>query len=291
VEVSRGARRSRWLPLVGLLVVLLSGCVGASGDGAEEPEAVPLPDELVAYVDQSRLQRIGRDLFVRLVHEGDGTVTVTRAEISSDRFAPITWTGEKTFMNEADLDFELPPAGCGRGSDAEVRLTYRLDDGPLQVSTTTATDRYGAVGLLLDRDCAERTLAEAAVLEIGEPEIVGEGRSSRFRLPVSITATGARPDVSFEGFEGTVLFTVTEPHRLYPRARPVPMTAGTQYDATLAVAPTRCDPHALAEDKVGTLFPVHVGGPGLPRHAAFYLPLTDDTRADLRGFFGPHCGL
>jgi hypothetical protein len=291
VEVSLGAR-SRWLPLVGwLLVLLLAGCGGAPGDGAEEPRAAPLPDELVAHFDQSRMQRVGREVFVRLVHEGEGTVTVTRAEIGSDRFPTVTWSGEKTFVNEADLEFDLPRAGCGRGSAADVRLTYRLDGGPEQVSVTRAADRYGAVGLLLDRDCAEETLAQAATLEVGEPQVVGEGRSSRFRLPVTLRATGERPEVRFEGFEGTVLFTVTEPRRLYPRARAVAMTTGTEYDVVLAVAPTRCDPHALAEDKVGTLFPMHVGAPVLSRHAAFYLPLSDETRADLRGFFGPHCGL
>lgn len=273
-----------------MLAVVLSGCNAAGGE-AEEPREAPLPEELVAHFDQSRLQRIGREVFVRLVHEGEGTVTVTRAEIGSDRFPTVTWTGEKTFMNEADLEFDLPPAGCGRGAAAQVRLTYRMDDGPEQVSLTRAEDRYGAVGLLLDRDCAEQTLAEAATLEVGEPEVVGEGRSSRFRLPVTLTANGERPEVRFEGFEGTVLFTVTEPRRLYPQARPVAMNPSTTYDVVLAVAPTRCDPHALAEDKVGTLFPVHVGGPGLPRHAAFYLPLSDQTRAELRGFFGPHCGL
>lgn len=270
-----------------LVAAMLAGCDG----GAAAPQAAPMPEELVAYVDQNRLLRVGRQFSVSLVHEGDGTVTVTRAELVSERFGTLTWTGEKTFMNGAGLDLELPPASCGRGSDVRLTLTYRLDDGPLRTSTTTAADRYGALGLLMDNDCAERTLAEAASLEVGEPEVVGRGRRSVFRLPVSLVATGARPEVSFEGFDSTVLFRVVRPRRLYPRARPVAMTAGTAYTVDLTVVPSRCDPHALAEDKVGTLLPVHVAAPGLPRHASFHLPLSDSARAELRGFFGPHCGL
>ncbi len=100
----------------------------------------------------------------------------------------------------------MPPGRCGDGSDAQVRLTYRLDDGAERISEATATDRYGALGLFLDRDCAQQVLDEAATLEIGEPRVVGAGRASVFELPVSLIPTGERDDVSFAGFEDTVLF-------------------------------------------------------------------------------------
>jgi len=79
-------------------------------------QEVPLPEGVTAYVDQSRLERESRTLFVRLVNDADRRLLVTRAEISSPRFADVTWTGERSFQNEADLEFELPPASCGAGS-------------------------------------------------------------------------------------------------------------------------------------------------------------------------------
>lgn len=288
---------------VATTALLLS--LGACGSGPQEPPAtdpatatpqeVALPEGLVAYLDQSRLDRVGRSVFVRLVHDstvsGAGEmITVTRAEVSSPRFAGVTWTGEKSFANEADLDLQLPVGSCGTGSDAEVTLTYRVDDGPVVVSQTTATDRYGAIALFLDRDCSEQTLAEAAVLSVGQQRVVGVGRSSAYVLPVTLTPTGARDDVAFTGFQDTVLFQVLPGTPIFPETDPVPLADGGPVELRLRLVPSRCDPHALAEDKVGTLIGVHVSAPEVPETASSYLPLTDEARADLRGFFTTYCG-
>jgi len=275
--------------LVVLPVLGLAGCGG--GDGDQSVETVDLPAGLTAYVDQSRLLRTSRNAFVRLVDDSDHTVTVTRAEIASPRFGTVTWTGEKSFPNETDLPFEVPPGRCGDGSDAHVRLTYRLDDGPERISEATATDRYGALGLFLDRDCAQQVLDEAATLEIGEPRVVGTGRASVFELPVTLSPTGERDDVSFAGFEDTVLFRNTDRSIAADTGRTFPLGPGDQpVELRLRLVPTRCDPHALAEDKVGTLIGVRTAAPELGSVASFFLPIGDERRAALRAFFSSHCG-
>jgi hypothetical protein len=278
---------------VATLVLLLGATVVACGatDEPDEPRTAPFPDDLTAYVDQSRLQREGRTLFVRLVNEAERRVTVTHADIESPRFGEITWAGEKSFENEADLEFELPRARCGTGSDAEVRLTYRLDDGPELQSTTRATDRYGAVALLMERDCAEERLGAAATLELGAVRIVGEGKDSVYELPVTLTPTGAQEDVGFAGFDDTVLFRQVSGSAHVDEGVTYPLGPGDPpVEVVLRLVPGRCDPHALAEDKVGTLVPVHVTGPDLPSAAAFYLPIGDERRAALRGFVPTYCG-
>ena len=260
------------------------------------PSAAPFPADLTAYVDQGRLQRIGRQVFVRLIHDDtvDGgaerTVTVTRADITSDRFGPVTWTGEKTFMNEADLEFDLPPGACGTGADADVRLTYRLDDGPELVSDTVATDRYGAIALFLDRDCAQRTVEEAADVTLGTPRVVGTGASSVFELDVTFTPTGARDDVAFAGFGSTVLFRTLAGTPEFPGTTPAVLDGDRPVAVTLRLGPSRCDPHALAEDKVGTLVYLHVVAPELPAGAYYFVPIDDATRKTLRGYFADACG-
>lgn len=284
------------LVLAATLALVAAGCGGSgSTSGAtgspSAPEDVAHPGRLVLHVDQNRILRLGRTITVQVLDDAEGTVTVARAEVSSDRFDPVTWTGEETFEQQLQLEVTLPPTRCGAGSDAEVTLTYRLGEGSWVRSTATATDLYGSVGQLMDRDCAEATFTEAADLEVGRHEVVGSGRGSRFLLPVSIRATGDRPEVAFAGFESTVLFTVARAAGLYPDAAPLPLTAGTTYDEVLEITPSRCDAHALAEDKVGTLFPVHLIAPGLPDDASFHLPISDRVRGDLRSFFAPHCGI
>ncbi|MEI5675110.1 MULTISPECIES: hypothetical protein [unclassified Nocardioides] len=274
--------------------VALGGCAGgaSSGPGGTGPEVVAMPAGLTAYVDQGRLFRVTRTAYVRLVNEPDRQVTVTHAEISSPRFGEVTWAGEKDFENEADLPFEVPHGRCGDGSDAHVRLTYRIDDGPEQVSEATATDRYGAIGLFLDRDCAEEVLAEAATVELGTPRVVGSGRASVFELPVALTPTGDRDDVAFGGFEDTVLFRAAPGSPVADRTPAVPLgPEDPPAEVVLRLVPTRCDPHALAEDKVGTLVGVRVVASELGDAASYFLPIGDERRAALRGFFSTHCGL
>lgn len=279
-----------------VLALVAGGCGGGSETPAatgssSAPEDVAHPARLVLHLDQNRILRLGRTITVQVLDAADGTVTVARAEVSSDRFEEMVWTGEETFEHQLQLDLTLPPTRCGTGSDADVTLTYRLGEGPWIRSTTTATDLYGSVGQLMDRDCAEQTFAEAADLELGRHRVVGSGRDSRFLLPLTIRATGERPDVAFTGLESTVLFTVAGTPGLYPEAGRLPLSTGTTYDEVLEITPSRCDAHALAEDKVGTLFPVHLTAPGLPEDASFHLPISDEVRGDLRAFFAPHCGI
>ncbi|WP_300644891.1 hypothetical protein [Nocardioides sp.] len=290
----------RWAAAALSVAALALVAAGCGGDGTEAPaatgsssapEVVPHPDRLVLHLDQNRILRLGRTITVQVLDDAEGPVTVARAEVSSDRFDPVTWTGEETFEQQLQLELALPPTRCGSGSDADVTLTYRIGGGPWVRSTSTATDLYGSVGQLMDRDCAEPTFTEAAELELGRHEVVGTGRGSRFLLPVSIQATGERPEVAFAGFESTVLFTVAGTSGLFPDVEPVPLTAGTTFEEVLEITPSRCDAHALAEDKVGTLFPVHLTAPGLPEDASFHLPISDEVRGDLRAFFAPHCGI
>ncbi|TQL67792.1 hypothetical protein FB381_1675 [Nocardioides albertanoniae] len=275
-------------PLLAAVVMaasLLTAC------GGSEPDDVPWPDGLTAYVDQTRLQRNTGDAFVRLVNDTGAPIEVSRVEVSSDRFR-AGWTGAESVDPEMDFDVDMPRGRCGEGGNAEVTMTWRRagdDAGEWQVSTGRAEDRYANIAQLLDRDCAERSLTEAADITVGDPRFEGNGRQSVFVLPVTFAPTGASSEVTFDGWEGTVLFQLAPGTPTWPQAAPRPMT-GEAKTLEMRVVPARCDPHALADDKVGGLFRVHVAGPGIAADAAYFLPLSKAQRSALYDFLPLHCG-
>ncbi len=278
------------LALAPLAAVLMSaGLLSACGGSEAREEA--WPDGLTAYVDQTRLQRNTGEAFVRLVNDIGTPIEVSRVEVSSDRFR-AEWTGSEAVDPEMDFDFDMPRGRCGEGGDADLTLTWRRtgdEAGEWRTSTGRAKDRYANIDGLLDRDCAERTLSEAADVTVGEPRIEGEGRQAEFVLPVTFAPTGALPEVTFDGWEGTVLFQLASGTPAWPRVAPRPMT-GEPITLGMRVVPARCDPHALADDKVGSLFRVHVAGPGVPEDAAYFLPLSKAQKVALYGLLPVRCG-
>lgn len=258
--------------------------------GTTEPRETAWPDGLTAYLDQTRLQRNTGEAFVRLVNDTGASIEVSRVEVSSDRFRS-RWTGSEPVDPEMDFDFDMPRGKCGEGGDADLTLTWREtgEEGEWRTSTGTAEDRYANIDRLLDRDCAERTLTEAADITVGEPRVEGGGKQSVFVLPVTFAPTEALPEVTFDGWEGTVLFQLAAETPTWPRATPEPMT-GEPATLELRVMPARCDPHALADDKVGSLFRVHVGGPDVPDGANYFLPLSKAQKTALYDFLPGYCG-
>lgn len=264
--------------------VLVSGLAACGG----EPDREPLPSGIVMHVDQTRLERKTRHVFVRVENNTKQTLKVTGFVLTSPRFDRVTWQGDESMAagQESDLEFTMPAGRCGDSVDASVRLTYTLGNSDERESVGKADDPYEAIGLMLDRDCARNTLAEAAKIKVGTPTIDGTGPTSVLRLPITLTPTGKRDDVRFGGFESTPLFRQAEDS---PVGVDEPISSTKPTRIVMSVVPARCDPHALAEDKVGRLFGMRVMAPGLPDDSWFYVPLDHDQREAFYAYFHSRC--
>ena len=242
------------------------------------------------HVDQGRIERKTRHVFIRVENNTRRTLTVTGFVLTSPRFERVTWSGDETMASgqETDLEFTMPAGRCGDSVDASVRLTYRIGDSDERESVGKADDPYQAIGRMLDRDCARNTLAEAVKLTIGTPTIDGEGAAAVLRVPITLKPTGKRDDVRFGGFESTPLFRQADDS---PVDVDQPISATQPTELVMSVVPARCDAHALADDKVGRLFGMRVMAPGLPEDAAFYLPLDHDQRVAFFDYFRSRCGV
>lgn len=267
-----------------VVLTLTSAC-------ADSAQKVPMPAGVKMLSDQSRLHRKDREIYVRIQNQTDKTLRVESFTLTSDRIGHVNWSGNETIAagTEADLEYDMPQGRCGDGFTPTVRLTYRLDDGGLRESSARADDRYGTVSLALDRDCAQNTLTEAARIAVGKPVVTGAGSDSVLDLPVTLTPTGKRDDVSFGGFGSTILFNQTDESPIdvdVPLGKDDPPA-----ELHMLVRPARCDGHALADDKVGRLFDVSVRGDDVGEGASFYLPLTNAQRVAFFDFYRSNCGL
>ena len=249
-----------------------------------------LPDGVEVHLDQSRMLRKTRTVFVRVHNGSDQPLLIERFVLASPRFDSIEWTGEENVGAgyDTDLLFEMPRGRCGAAIDAQLTLTYRVGDDRFR-SVAKPPDLYGAATAFLDRDCAELTVRDAAAMDIGEPQIDRTSDQPVLELPVTFTPTGRRDDVEMLGFGSTVLFALD---RGTTQDEPI-WLVGDSVTVGLRLVPNRCDAHALADDKVGTLIPVKVRSADLPAGAdgEFYLPIGKRRREALFTYYREACGL
>jgi len=139
---------------------------------------------------------------------------------------------------------------------------------------------------------AEEVAAVAAVrLDAVEPPAAEEGPAVLLvrldpepdgRGTLDVRAVGSTPLVSPVGPDGRPATTAPVGARVAARDEPLVLR--------VPVVPTRCDAHALGEDKVGTLVPLEVAVDDGPA-GRLLLPVAPDVAADLVGWVARRCGL
>lgn len=203
--------------------------------------------------------------------------------MSSNRWAePVQWKGSEEvgagFGTGIDIN---PPSGLCPGDDGlaiSADLAYRLG-GDERQSRLTVDDPYDVLRDLVDGDCAEQAFDAATTMSIGEPRVDAGSWSARLKL----TPTGERDDVVLLGLAPTLRFAFGE---RTPTRTELPL--GTEQRLRLDVVVGRCDPHVVAEDKVGTRFGAWVRTTDVDQ-GYFTLPLEDDIRDSLEAFYAARC--
>ena len=88
-----------------------------------------------------------------------------------------------------------------------------------------------------------------------ELKVAADGRTAVVRLIITPTAQVGGPErLTIESIDETTLL-AQSPSDPWPTN----VTVGTvKQELPLTIRPARCDPHAVAEDKVGTLLPLRI---------------------------------
>lgn len=259
---------------------------------------------VTAEINQLRDNYSRQIIAIRLTNTTAGPVTVLGAGLASPLYTgTIEWPA-------APGGIELPPgqpkilpaqlrapecgirtAGPGEGTVVELQLAGAPGIGP--AATVPAADPYG----VLSRNNAEMCLAQAAAAVAGirlepELEVSADAQSAVLGLAITPRSTpgavnpGSTGTLTIHWIEGTTLL---EQDQSAPWPRSVSVhTGGASQHFRLGIRPARCDPHAIADDKVGTLLPLRVSAGG--RDGVLKIDAGAQLRGRIYEFVTAACG-
>lgn len=284
---------TRWV--VFTAAVVLSACCGASGcSAAPGPQAgtstsvttSPLP--VTARLNQFRDNYSRQIIELQVSNVGPTALTVQGAAVKSGNFTgPIEWIAgpagtEIPSGQTKSLPAQLPAPVCpGNGSPPRLDLTISGRDIPLDVPVD---DPFGVLDRNNGEMCLAQDVAAIARLEFAPALEVGPDAGTA-ALRLLVVPQRAQGDFIIESFGGTPLLAESTAAP-WPKNVHVSGT-GSVAELLLVVRPGRCDPHAVAEDKVGTLIPIQVALNG--RRGIVKVPAGQALRGHLRDFVSTTC--
>ena len=272
---------------MGALIALvgLTGCAAPAGSG-DPPGAPPSPGlpvstdaiAVIAAVYRTRIDPSRDGIQLSVTNAGDAPLALDGARLESPLLsAALERTDEAVVPAGAtrDLPMTLVDPRCPAGAmPAEPRapdavLLVPLADGSVAELRVPTTDRIGQWAAWLEGACFAQAVGERLELSVraGDadpgggaigvelvvralPGPVGDGGEAE---PVRVTGLGGTVllgalDADGERAEGIPLDVVIDP--VSPPVAPIVVP--------LRFSPNRCDAHAIADDKQGTLFRVDV---------------------------------
>jgi hypothetical protein len=294
------AGRRRWAVSAAgaALLVALSACSPEPPTPSAAPPVGALPQGISAELQQGRSDVAARQAQVVIVNDTDETLVVGGVEVVDPRFdGPILRVNDRDSRigpgRSVGVRVQLPPVACGDdvpADDGESMLTFEYVLGDEQgVATATVDDPLDFVGPLHERDCRAAAVADAAHVTFSDFDPSPPGEPATLTMGVAPTGRAA---VTITGIQTTNLLTfgavsdVTE--ETYPIGLMVNEGDTGYVEISLPLLPLRCDPHAVQEDKRGTIFDVEVELEGQP--GEFELAASEDLRGQILTWVADWCG-
>lgn len=293
-----------------LLVAVLSGCSGPAGvspppTGTQPPSAEPTatPDvaaatdgRVIVAVTQGRSDYAAEVFAIAVENTTDEEITVRSARLRSTAFtADVDWDGDAIVPAGATRDLRVPvPVFSCPVSDRTLTLSvdYAAAGGE-HTADLVPIDPFGVVERLSGEACLAASVDD--VVDIGlsdELVVTGSGGSASASLslllsPVVAGSDGPGGSVTVVSVDATTLLSPDDGSPRWDIDDTV--TAGDAASTVaLAAIPARCDAHAIAEDKVGTVLRVRVrsssGAEGLVS-----VPASAELRSAIYTFVSDAC--
>ncbi|WP_207454460.1 hypothetical protein [Desertivibrio insolitus] len=260
----------RRLAALAVPALLLAGC--------SAPAAAP-PAGVAVSVQQNRSDVAAGRLQIRVENTGPEELRLTRAVLTEERFdSPAVWEGDTTLAPGAArmLPAPLPDAACATDAGSPtVELTFSTPDAAGTVAVAAA-DPFDMVATVTGAECTAAEVAEAADLSLTGLHTDGG---------VAVLSLAIAPRADRELVVDSVARTIL----LQPEDGSAEWTVDASEGVVeLRAVPARCDPHAVAEDKVGTRFRVTVALDGEP--ATVTVAASEELKHRIYEYLGNSCG-
>ncbi|WP_308799308.1 hypothetical protein [Agromyces silvae] len=266
---------------------MLAGC----GAPAEAPAA--LPAEVTASVLQSRSDVVDGRLVVQVDNGTDGDLTIDRLDVTAPGLEDgMVLDGPKDLAagKSIQLRLDLGPVRCaGDAGPATIGLELQTATGPA-TGSLEADDPYDTLARLQETGCLAHSVEQIATFALPDRlRTEGTGEAQRAWIDIAVEPTGEGDgSLSIAQVLGTTLLSaeggLNWAYTAEISADDPPSTI------ELPVRPARCDQHAGAEDKRGTIIPLEIttsdGWSGL-----YELRSGQSLKDDLFAYFTERCRL
>jgi hypothetical protein len=282
----RGLRR--WVAVVAGGLLATSALVGCSAVPAVQ---TALPAGVSVSLFQNRSDYPIRHLEVQIHNTTKSTVTIRSGTFSSTFFAKAVALQYVPYDlepgDQVAFPVALPAAACDRPKPAP-RVTVDFTDSAGKGSATvTPKVLYNTLGEIHSHDCALGTFEKVVAITPGDAVTWSKTASGALvsHLDMTFTPTGAAGSVTLNSIDNTTLLDMSldTTYPLVLSASSAPLTL------TLSATPSRCETHALGEDKIGTVVPFHVTTSAYS-NGYFGLVLSNTLKFEYYHYFALACG-
>ncbi len=191
----------------------------------------------------------------------------------------------------------MPEATSGAEGNARVSLRLLSPDSAVPepaAATAPAADPFGVLARNNAEMCLTRDAAAVATIVLApDLEVAADGRTAVVRLLITPNGAGRTADAGGGAGElvldrvGETTLLAEAPQAPWPHSVAL-RAGGPPVELRLGIRPARCDPHAVAEDKVGTLLPLRVSVAG--REGVLKIDAGDKLRGRIYEFVTTACG-
>lgn len=247
-------RAVAWIvALSALAATALTGCAPAAPSG--------LPDGVTVSFEQLRSDVVTGQAEVRIRNESPHTLRIGAVSVADPRFDGVAervldHTSTVAAGASTDIRVQLPPMACPEPGDAAsstVTIAYTVDDVE-RTATAALPDSLGFLPPLHERECRVAALARVADVAFTAFTQTDAGTPGELELTVAPTGAGS---AEITGIHATNLLRPVLPDEsagVWPLHVAVAPGDTNSIVVRMPIEPTRCDAHAVMEDKRGTVF-------------------------------------